>query len=78
MNGKDINQSTAAEASILVYASYLLRYVSTPITADELRKKAASKHFKRLADHFAALPEDRVFNRHDDILNALRKQARKS
>lgn len=74
MSGKDINQSAAAEASILVYASYLLRYVSTPITADELRKKAASKHFKRLADHFAALPEDRVFKRREDILTVLKKE----
>ncbi len=75
MNGNDIKQS-AAKNSVMVYASYLLRYVSTPITAGELQKMAARKHFMRIANYFGELPADKVFKKREDILSVLKKQTR--
>lgn len=53
------------------YMSYLLRYVSFPVTKQALKKKAVSKRFHRLVKYIDSLPEDLVYDDSETALQDL-------
>ncbi len=59
--------------NVSIYLAYLLRYIPDfPVTAAELQKKAADKHFGRLARYLGELPPEQSFKRAQDVLDLLK------
>ncbi len=65
---------TATE-NLAIYAVHLLRYTPTPVTAAELQKKAAGRHFNRLANYFGEMPPETTFYQMQQILDGLKSRS---
>ena len=63
-------KSPSNTSGVSIYMAYLLRYIPNfPVTAAQLQKKAADKHFSRLEKYFGSLPPDKAFDKPEDVLN---------